>query len=60
MPGKVKVIYWDACIFLHYFEQTPEYIGILDALLDDSAENRGIEIITSVLSIVEVAYVAEE
>ncbi len=54
MPDR-WVVYWDADVFLHYIEGTPQYIGVLDALLK-SASDGDIEIVTSIISIGEVAY----
>ncbi len=58
MPDR-QVVYWDADVFLHYIEGTPQYIGVLDALLK-SASDGDIEIVTSIISIGEVAYDAAE
>lgn len=32
MPGKAKRIYWDANVFLHYIEGTPEHFTTLHGL----------------------------
>ena len=60
MAGERRRIYWDACVFLHFLEGTPDKITTLRSLLQDSANKNGIEIITSQISVVEVAHVAQE
>ena len=35
MPGEQRLIYWDADVFLYYFEKRADRIGILDALLTE-------------------------
>ena len=47
--------YWDACVFLSYINEYAGRMPILDALFDEAKEGR-FEIVTSTLSIVEVAY----
>jgi len=59
MPGKAKVIYWDSNVFIHYIEETPTYNQILGELLRQAGRNE-VEIVTSTLSIAEVAFHAEE
>lgn len=51
--------YWDANVFLSYIHQVLERAPDIDALLD-AARDRKVEIVTSTLSIVEVAFGAEE
>ena len=58
MPDAPPRYYWDANVFLGYIHQVPERTPDIDALLD--ARDRKIEIVTSTLSIVEVAFGAEE
>lgn len=60
MPDVPKLIYWDACLFLHYIEGTPKWMPILDSLIDDASKTGSIIIVTSTLSIVEVAYAKAE
>src|SRR5690348_7202943 len=59
MPGKAKRLYWDANVFIHYIEATPAYIATLDELFEQAEKNK-VEILTSILSIAEVAFHAEE
>jgi predicted nucleic acid-binding protein len=56
MPEEPKRIYWDSCVFLLYIEGTPEWMPILDSLLEEASETRGLIIVTSPLSITEVAF----
>lgn len=60
MPDEPTMIYWDACVFLHYIEGTPKWMPILDSLIDDANKTGAIGIVTSTLSIVEVAFAKEE
>jgi predicted nucleic acid-binding protein len=60
MPGELRRVYWDSCVFIHYFQGTPDKIDVISELLEDSAKKNGIEIVTSVLSIVEAAFVEDE
>lgn len=59
MPGAAKRIYWDSCCFLDYVNGDPAKLPMLDALLELSRTDQ-IRIVTSTLSIVEVAYGALE
>jgi predicted nucleic acid-binding protein len=52
-------LYWDANVFLNYLNGVPDLMPDLDALLD-AAQRGGILILTSTLSIVEVAFAASE
>ncbi len=54
MPTK-KRVYWDACVFISYFDKTPSRIVTIDDLLAQS-KSGDLEIVTSTLSIVEVAF----
>ena len=54
-----RLVYWDACVFLSYIQQSEERIEALDAMLDDAGAGL-LHIVTSVMSQVEVAYVEEE
>lgn len=56
-----KRCYWDACVFLSYINKYPDRIADLDALLAEAAKPNGeLEIVTSVVSIVEVAFGIQE
>ena len=52
-------IYWDANLFLSYVNEHPERTPTLDALLENSSDG-SIQIYTSVVSKVEVAFAASE
>lgn len=52
--------YWDANVFLSYLNEDPLRISTLEAILDDVLNNKKDKIVTSVLSKVEVAWVATE
>jgi predicted nucleic acid-binding protein len=60
MPDEPNRIYWDSCVFLHYIEGTAEWMPILDSLLEEASETKGLVIVTSVLSITEVAFAKAE
>lgn len=60
MPGKApRRSYWDACVFLAWVNKEPGRVGVIDALLD-SASDGAVVIVTSVISITEVAVAAPE
>lgn len=59
MPGSVSRKYWDAVCFLHFVNGHPLYLPTLEAALEDSAKGN-IRILTSTLSVVEVAFGASE
>lgn len=50
-----KRFYWDACVFITFFEETPGEIEYLEAILDRISRNSSEKIITSTLTQVEVA-----
>jgi predicted nucleic acid-binding protein len=58
MPSAPRV-YWDACVFLSYINNEKGRVQNLEALLD-RAEKGEIEIVTSTVSIAEVAFAAAE
>lgn len=60
MPDEPRRVYWDACVFLHYIEGTQEWMPILDALLEEASESKGLVIVTSSVSITEVAFAQAE
>jgi predicted nucleic acid-binding protein len=58
MPGKAPWrSYWDACVFLAWIKREPGRFSHVDALMEAAAAGQ-MEIITSVLSIAEVALAA--
>lgn len=60
MPDIPRMIYWDSSVFLHYMEGTSKWMSILDALIDEASKTGNLVIVTSTLSIVEVAYAKSE
>jgi hypothetical protein len=60
MPDEPKRIYWDACVFLDYIEGAPQWMPILDALLEQASETDELIIYTSAVSITEVAFAKAE
>jgi predicted nucleic acid-binding protein len=59
MPDAPPRYYWDANVFLSYIHEMGDRTAEIDALLDATREGK-LEIVTSTLSIVEVAFGAEE
>ncbi len=60
MPDPTRSLYWDANVFLVYINNdSKERTSIIDTLLED-ASNKRVEIITSIVSIVEVSFGATE
>jgi len=60
-PLKPLRFYWDSNVFLDYFNETPgKFPDINTILADIRASQEQYKIITSVLTISEVAYIAEE
>ena len=60
MTGSRPRIYWDANCFLSYLNQDPRWLPTLEILLEDANIHGAIEIVTSVLSLAEVAFGAME
>lgn len=59
MPNN-RLFYWDANIFLSYLNNEPTKILTLEAILENISQSKKDKIVTSVLSKVEVAWVATE
>ncbi len=55
-PKQPHYIYWDSCVFLDYIQKTPGRVQIIDDLWREIAQDKDAKIITSTVSIVEVAY----
>jgi len=55
MPDKPRRIYWDSCVLLSYVNGDDDRKDLLEQLFEE-AEAEAIEILTSTLSVVEVAY----
>jgi len=51
--------YWDTCVFLAYINGVPDRVPIIDDFLSRSRRGE-IEIVTSVLTQIEVAFAAQE
>ena len=61
MANPRKRIYWDSCVSLSYINAETGRLAILDAILADSASDKGTtEIYTSTVSQVEVAFAKSE
>jgi hypothetical protein len=61
MPDERRLIYWDADVVLSYIEEIPDRMAVLDALLDLSMRRDDpTKVVTSVLSVTEVAYAQAE
>lgn len=54
-----RLVYWDANVVLSYLDGDDDRFALLDGMLED-AEQKAIEIVTSLISITEVAYAAHE
>ena len=59
MP-ELRYIYWDANVFLSYVNSIPDRVPILDAILEGMESSKTDRIVTSVVSKVEVTWVAHE
>jgi predicted nucleic acid-binding protein len=59
MAGKPPRYYWDACVFLSYVDGDEDRVADIEYFLR-RAELSEIEIVTSTLSIVEVAFAKSE
>lgn len=59
MPEKLERVYWDADVFVSYVEDNPDRAPMIEGLLAQARSNE-IEIVTSVISIAEVAYAETE
>lgn len=59
MPADQIRVYADACVFIAFVGNEESRADIVQAVLDD-ARNRRIELLTSVLSIAEVAFAAND
>jgi predicted nucleic acid-binding protein len=61
MPSPSRKLYWDACIFLHYINAEPRWVGIIEKLLEGASKSDGeLLIVTSIISKVEVAFAGFE
>ena len=61
MVAESRLVYWDVGCFLRYVQRDQKTIGSLAALLEESASrDSDLRIVTSVLSITQVAYLDAE
>ena len=61
MPARPTLTYWDACVFLAYISREPDRFQTVSDILDETAASNGKhKIVTSIVSRVEVAFVAQE
>jgi predicted nucleic acid-binding protein len=56
MPDPRRLVYWDACVFLDYVNEAGDKMPVLDVLIDRAGPRGDIEIVTSMMSIAEVAF----
>lgn len=59
MPTRPIRIYWDSSVFLSYINGDPDRLPTIDALLAQASESK-VHIVSSVISIAEVVFAAEE
>ena len=59
MPEPVRSVYWDANVLLSWIDDHPERAPVIGLLLGD-ARSGTLEIVTSVVSTVEVAFAGSE
>lgn len=59
MPVRRPCFYWDSCIFIDYVQRNPDWIGILEDIVEES-RNKDILIVTSTVTIAEVAFAESE
>lgn len=60
MPGSVPRVYWDTSCFLNLINRSADWFPTLESLYLDAANARTTDILTSVLTITEVAFAAIE
>ncbi len=54
-----RLYYWDSCVFLSYLENDPDRVSHIESILNEAAAGK-VQILTSTLSIAEVAYTSYE
>ena len=59
MPDALTRIYWDADVLVSYIEDNPQRAPMIGGLLAQARSNE-VELLTSVISIAEVAFVETE
>jgi predicted nucleic acid-binding protein len=60
MAKSVKYLYGDSNIFISYFNQQPERIAVLEQLFEEIQKSPDRKIVTSVITLTEVAHFAIE
>ena len=61
MPDSPRYIYWDANCFTYYINESSEHIDTLQGILSEVEKSNGeLKIVTSTLSISEVAFTEQE
>jgi len=55
-----RLLYWDTDVFLSYLNGEPQRLPILEAILDEIEKNKQDKIVTSVITKVEISWVAHE
>lgn len=60
MPGDLPYVYWDANCFLYYINEEPEHIEMLQGILSEVETSGEYRIVTSTLSLTEVAHTEQE
>ena len=60
MPASPKYVYWDANCFLYYINEVPEHVETLQGILSEVEKSGEFRIITSTLSVTEVAHTEQE
>jgi len=60
MSGSLPRIYWDANCFIAYIQKEPAHFAAVETLLHEANSARTVQVVTSVLSIMEVTFTAME
>ena len=60
MLASPKYVYWDANCFLYYINEVPEHVETLQGILSEVEKSGEFRIITSTLSVTEVAHTEQE
>src|SRR3954453_815803 len=59
MADPPRRVYWDACVFLAYIDDFEDRAHLLGTILDEAKQGQ-LELLTSVVSLVEVCFGADE
>lgn len=61
MSSKPELLYWDSCVFLSYIDAEVDRVDVIETLFAEVQKSKGAKkIVTSTVSIAEVAYGAQE